>query len=79
MTWDTPTCNWSAIGATQGLNSILNTDLLPNKSKFPNSGGKTVSRLAWMCNSRNLGKKPISLGMSIKSFSRKTNWKIKKN
>lgn len=51
---------------------------MPKKSKLPNSGGKTVRRLAWMCNSRSLGKKPISFGMSIKSFSRRTNYNKKK-
>lgn len=30
-----PTCNWSPIGVTHGLNSILNTALLLTKSKFP--------------------------------------------
>lgn len=35
MTWDTPTCSWSAMGVTHGLFSILRTDLLLTKSRLP--------------------------------------------
>ena len=77
--WLMPTCSWSAMGVTHSLPSNLNTDLLPVKSRLPNSGGNMVSLFPWMWSSLNLVSSPISFGKSIRSFSRSTSYNLNVN